>query len=489
MEKDITYRKKNVGQVFTPQPLVKLILDFVGYNGSGILRKHIIDNSCGEGAFLMEAVGRYCSEFLAVSNDKAQLRRELGTYIHGIEIEESTYQVCLEQLDRVVRSYGLTDVHWDVIRANALHVDAFNGQMDFVVGNPPYVRVHNLQDSYRDVKKYAFSDKGMTDLFIVFFEIGFRMMRADGRMAYITPSSWLTSKAGGTLREYLIRSKKLKKVIDLGHRQAFEKVTTYTLVSYFENDAKYAGMSYYRYDETDEHPTFICQLTPEEYFIQGHFYLGTADQLHYLRNILQGSYPQRVKVKNGFATLADSIFIGNVPDSPLTIPILKASTGKWTKGLFPYSPEGTPLTWDDILSVRIVAEYFKLHREELQKNNTENNGWYLYGRTQALRDVRCPKVAISTLVRDVANMKINYVAPGCGLYSGLYILGTEEARVREWVETDAFLNYIALLRNYKSGGYYTFSSKSLEQYLNYQINQQYGKCGQSNVSTFCGAFF
>ena len=69
-------------------------------------------------------------------------------------------------------------------------------------------------------------------------------------------------------------------------------------------------------------------------------------------------------------------------------------------------------------------------------------------------------------------LKINPVAPGCGLYSGLYLLGSDYAQVRRLLETDDFLDYVALLRNYKSGGYYTFSSKALEQYINYQLNRQ-----------------
>lgn len=43
------------------------------------------------------------------------------------------------------------------------------------------------------------------------------------------------------------------------------------------------------------------------------------------------------EVKNGYATLADDIFIDNLPEfSEYTIPILKGSTGQWKKCLFPY---------------------------------------------------------------------------------------------------------------------------------------------------------
>ena len=35
--------------------------------------------------------------------------------------------------------------------------------------------------------------------------------------------------------------------------------------------------------------------------------------------------------------------------------------------------------------------------------------------------------------------------------------------------SEDFAKYVALLKKYKSGGYYTFSSKDVQQYINYYI--------------------
>ena len=35
--------------------------------------------------------------------------------------------------------------------------------------------------------------------------------------------------------------------------------------------------------------------------------------------------------------------------------------------------------------------------------------------------------------------------------------------------TDKFINYITSLKKYKSGGYYTYNSRYLEAFLNYEI--------------------
>ena len=61
-ERRTVNKEKRLGQIFTPQYLVEDILDFAGYsNSDNILGKHVIDNSCGDGAFLSEIVHRYCT--------------------------------------------------------------------------------------------------------------------------------------------------------------------------------------------------------------------------------------------------------------------------------------------------------------------------------------------------------------------------------------------------------------------------------------------
>ena len=215
---------KQHGRVYTPEYLVKLILDFGRYNDNRILKKHTIDNSCGDGAFLKEIVKRYCLSFLAQSNDLSTLKHELENYIHGIELDADECKACFQNLSNTASEFGLTNVQWDITNADTLKIDRFNGKMDFVFGNPPYVRVHNLEDSYDTVKKYRFAEQGMTDLFIVFFEIGFNMLSKDGLMCLITPSSWLSSKAGNHLRKYINHYKNLTGFIDLGHFQPFEEI-------------------------------------------------------------------------------------------------------------------------------------------------------------------------------------------------------------------------------------------------------------------------
>lgn len=47
-----------------------------------------MENSCGDGAFLIKIVEKYCEEFLLTNSDIDKLVLELEKYIHGIEIDK-----------------------------------------------------------------------------------------------------------------------------------------------------------------------------------------------------------------------------------------------------------------------------------------------------------------------------------------------------------------------------------------------------------------
>ena len=275
---------KHYGRIYTPDYLVKRMLDFGNYRFGATQCRHVIDNSCGNGAFLTEIVRRYIVEFLERSNDLKLLQSELETFVHGVEIDCDEYAKCLHNLDKTAAEYGLSNVRWDIINADALTLRQFDNKMEFVFGNPPYVRVHNLSDNYNSVKMYEFAEKGMTDLFIVFFEIGFNMLSEQGTMVLITPSSWLSSKAGGKLRNYIMRKNNLSGVIDLGHFQPFN-AATYTLISRFQPTETFDKIDYYTFDSNELKEKFQTSLSLKQIDINGEFYLGSESTLLQLKEI------------------------------------------------------------------------------------------------------------------------------------------------------------------------------------------------------------
>lgn len=474
------YRKtKTNGQVFTPDFIVKSILSYCNYGGKQILKKHIVDNSCGDGAFLVAIVKKYIETAREHGLQDTHIKSGLETYIHGIDNDNIAFNCCKENLTFIAKEYGILNVDWDLYNTSALSFKKFDEKMDYVVGNPPYVRVHNLGNHYKEVKSYKFNHVGMADLYLTFFELGFNMLNHNGQLCYITPNSWLSSVAGKNMRNYIMNHKSLVAIVDLGHFQVFKNTTTYTSIAHFKKSHKDSRFNYYMYNSKTCERDFVENLNLKDVYIGSCFYLSSLKYLDIVREIKSKSYNKYVSVKNGFATLADSVFIGeDIPQSDITIDVVKASTGKWYKCLFPYDKNGRPLSIDKVFADLKVKEYLLANRGKLLKGNAENPKWYLFGRSQALADVFRPKLAINSLVRKKSDFKLIDLKAGEGVYSGLYITTDFDISfddIKATIVSDDFIRYIATLKKYKNGGYYTFNSKDLEQFINYKLTYKFNK--------------
>lgn len=475
METIVLSTEKLNGRFYTPRFIVENVLDLSGYHGQAILKKHVIDNSCGDGAFLVAIVERYCKEYLQHNHDIQTLKIELSTFIHGIEIDEIECKKCINNLNAAAEKFGVYNIEWDVLSADTLTVDKYNGKMDFVLGNPPYVRVHNLGTTLNDIKKFVFAQNGMTDLYIVFYEVGLKMLNNNGVLGYITPSSYFNSIAGKIMRSYFVEHNLMDKIVDLKHYQAFSS-STYTTITILKSNKKSDTCEYYRFEDTNNFPYYVDTLKTEDYYICGNFYFADKEKLNELKDILYFDTDKDVfSVKNGFATLADDFFIGSFDFDEFTIPVVKASTGKTYRCLFPYK-NGKLVPYQDLISNTHIKYYYKKHRDVLVNRSMKyGDDWYGFGRSQGINDVPKIKYAINTLVRDVNDLKLIKCGEGVGVYSGLYILtDLEESVLRDLLFNETFISYISMLGKYKSGGYYTFSSKELKNYLEYKFSQRNG---------------
>lgn len=483
-------KKKKDGKIFTPKDTATRMLHNVlgwdnlkyenGYFHWPNIRKHIIDNSCGDGAFLSLIVDFYIHNVsVTTRRNKQEIKELLETYIHGIELDPSEHQKCIERLDRVAALDGIKGVKWDIKNCDALSCHDYDGKMDFVIANPPYIRTHNLEC---DLSGYSFTEEGMKDIYLAFYELGFRMLNETGKMCYITPSSWFTSGAGQKMRDYIMEKKNLVYIEDYGHYQLFENATTYVAITLFD-EKENTKVKYVTMERTNDDDGFWCgeiSVQYEDMNIDGKFYFSVKSQLDKMREITD--YGKNLKkedkafeVKNGFATLADDVFIQKDNHSfdgtqQNVIPVVKSSTGKQEWCYYPYDKSGNLLEEKDVNTT--VTEALGQHRGKLEARAT-TEPWYAFGRTQAINDTFNEKIAVSSLVRNIYDVKLVEAGPGVGVYGGLYILPKKQPQcgimnfIVNRLQNPEFFAYVKLLGKYKSGGYYTFSSKELENYLNW----------------------
>ncbi|MDD3721931.1 MAG: Eco57I restriction-modification methylase domain-containing protein [Lutibacter sp.] len=121
--------------------------------------------------------------------------------------------------------------------------DEYNGGFDVVIGNPPYVNLERMKEISLAIEKMGYETYNKRgDLYILFVEKGFNLIKEKGIISYIMPNKWLQAGYGKNLREYLL-TKELIKLIDFGDLQIFEGATTYPCIFIAKNNKPKANFS------------------------------------------------------------------------------------------------------------------------------------------------------------------------------------------------------------------------------------------------------
>ena len=145
-------KHKTLGQVFTPTWIVEEILNSLKFIEDNIPFKKIIDPACGDGAFLKIIVKRIIEFHLSKNNSLNMIKDNLENYVYGIEIDENEYINCINNLNEIVKNKLEIElkIDWKIFKDNTLtKYKEFLKYFDFVVGNPPYIRIHNLDEETR----------------------------------------------------------------------------------------------------------------------------------------------------------------------------------------------------------------------------------------------------------------------------------------------------------------------------------------------------
>jgi hypothetical protein len=92
------------------------------------------------------------------------------------------------------------------------------GGFDVIIGNPPYVRHEVLGEELKRYLRanYATFD-GMADLYVYFYEQGFRLLRRGGRLSYVVTNKWLKAGYAKALRDLFVTKGHIEFVADFGH--------------------------------------------------------------------------------------------------------------------------------------------------------------------------------------------------------------------------------------------------------------------------------
>jgi len=121
-----------------------------------------------------------------------------------------------------------------------------NGGFDVVIGNPPYVRQEKIKElkSKKEIQDFE-SYNGTADLYIYFFEKGYKLLKENGVLSYITSNKYTRAKYGKDFRKFVLENTNILEYIDFNGVKVFESATVDTsILTYKKSKEKDNSFTY-----------------------------------------------------------------------------------------------------------------------------------------------------------------------------------------------------------------------------------------------------
>lgn len=215
------------GAIFTRAEVVDFILDLVGYTVDRPLHEmRLLEPSFGGGDFLLPIIKRLLNAWREAGAPQPAVV-VLGNAIRAVELHRETFRSTATAVISLLKQEGIEPSAASGLTSQWLQQGDFlllplEGQFDFVVGNPPYVRQElipaPLLAEYRNRYKTMYD---RADVYIPFIERSLSALSDQGHLGFICADRWMKNRYGGPLRNLVANSFHLKIYVDMVDTPAF----------------------------------------------------------------------------------------------------------------------------------------------------------------------------------------------------------------------------------------------------------------------------
>ncbi len=103
-----------------------------------------------------------------------------------------------------------------------------------IIGNPPYIRVDNLPEKEKKFWRETFiSSSGKYDIYYLFIEKAYRLLRENGVCIYITPNKYCASISGTNLRKFMKSNSRQINIVSVSNINVFKEAANYPVITLF----------------------------------------------------------------------------------------------------------------------------------------------------------------------------------------------------------------------------------------------------------------
>lgn len=237
-EADVAY-----GEFFTLPWVVDLILDLAGFDETtDLAAKKLVEPACGEGAFLRPIARRLIRSCLAHDRPLSDVIDSVVAY----DLQQKNVFKARNAVVEEFQSAGMARIDAQAIaevwvhRGDFLLIPHKVDSADFVIGNPPYVRLEDVGEERMALYRHACRTMtGRADIYVGFFELGLEILREDGVLGFICADRWMRNAYGRKLRALVSSGYAVEVAIEMHDVRAFAtEVSAYPAVTIIRRAAQ-----------------------------------------------------------------------------------------------------------------------------------------------------------------------------------------------------------------------------------------------------------
>lgn len=401
------------GVVYTKRWVVDLLLDLAGYTSDRNLVDAVaVEPAAGDGAFLGPMVERLTECCKRLGRPLTDCAESLVAFELNVLSAERARTISCEALEAAGAKPAVAKClasGW--VRAGDYLFDSTELDADFVIGNPPYVRLEDIPEEAAQLYRNAYPTmRGRADLYIGFYEAALRQLKDGGVCAFICADRWMRNQYGGELRRLVTSCYSVEAIVEMHQADAFhDEVDAYPAIAVIRRQTQGAAIVASAGAEAGKsrardlsRALLACRENKPAVLPKGlrtalvdTWFTGAApwpcqspEQLALLRR-LEDEFPvleAHARVGIGVATGSDKVFVTKDPHLVEKARLLKLAVANdvWT-GKMQWSGHYLVDPWNGNGLVELarfpkLKEYYEAHAPALQKRHTavknNNGGWY-----------------------------------------------------------------------------------------------------------------
>ena len=441
---------KKDGVVFTDRTICTKIIEKIEPN----INETICEPSVGKGSFVLNLL----EYFRRKNHSIYEIIDFVENRLYCFDINESF----INEAKFLIESYiKIFEPNYTLKTKNINCSDFLSNQQeyDLILGNPPYVRIQNIDEQYLKTLKYDLKSLklGNIDLYYAFLE---KAILTSKRFGFIIPNSFIKNKSGLFIREILFNN--IEYIFDFGNEKVWNQISTYTCIVVCNNTSSCDSIKY-------ENKKGIIDKNKNELSNDKWIFFDYEDGENNLSDYIH--YQQ-----NGIATLRDKIFKVDFSDGVLKkdgfeiekeicSKIIKVTKSKkfedYTWIIYPYDQNGKIIK-EDVLSENYpnAYQYLLSQKNELSKRDkgktSKYDAWYAYGRRQGLlRKTNGTKILLPLVFSKKNGIHFIKVPSddNCLVLSGIMVdvINEDLDKFISVIKSEEFTNYCLIQNKIMSG--------------------------------------